>query len=276
MKKLLLISSFALWGTTLFAQTSNYANGSTVADFTVTDIEGHTHSLYDITSQGKYVVLDFFFTTCGPCQITAPYFNQLHETYGCNSQDLYCLTINNGQSIDNNAAVAAYENTYGGSYAHSPAISNEGNGGPVTDIFGVGAFPTYCLISPDNVMVVNDMWPISSMANFVAFFPANSGIEPAACLVSVSENSNSKSFTAQPVPSTGKVTLDMSGMAPGTADLKVFDLLGQSVLSRKVVITPNGIARHELDLSSLADGQYLCTMTLSNGNRELRRIVIAH
>lgn len=65
-------------------------------------------------------------------------------------------------------------------------------------------------------------------------------------------------------------------MAPGTADLKVFDLLGQSVLSSKVVITPNGIARHELDLSSLADGQYLCTMTLSNGNRELRRIVIAH
>ena len=273
LKKLLLFSGLALLGTTLLAQANNYPNGSTVADFTVTDIEGNTHSLYDITAQGKYVVLDFFFTTCGPCQATAPYFNQLHETYGCNTHDLFCLTVNNGQ--DNTAAVAAYETTYGGTYTHSPAVSNEGGGQAVNTAFGVNAFPTYCLIGPDNVMVKNDMWPISSMANFVAFFPANSGIEPAACAVSISENSNSRIFTAQPVPSNGKVTLDLAGMAPGNAQLSVVDMLGQTVKTKTIVVAPNGIARQELDLSSLADGQYLCTATLADGKRELRRIVIA-
>ena len=54
----------------LCAQSYNYPNGSTVADFTVTDIEGDVHNLYDLTAQGKYVLLDFFTLWCAPCQET--------------------------------------------------------------------------------------------------------------------------------------------------------------------------------------------------------------
>lgn len=274
MKKLLLLSGLALMGTTLLAQATNYPNGSTVADFTVTDIEGNTFSLYDITAQGKYVVLDFFFSTCGPCQATAPYFNQLHETYGCNAHDLYCLTVNNG--MDNNAAVEAYEAAHGGPYSHSPAVSNEGGGEAVNDAFGVGAFPTYCLIGPDNVMKVNDMWPISSMADFVAFFPAGTGIEPAACVTAIAENPASHRISAQPTPSTGRITFDMAGMAPGTATMRIFDMLGQPVFNSMVQVDGNGAAHRIMDLGALADGQYLCSFIMADGKRNIQRIVIAH
>jgi len=36
------------------------ASGSTAPNFTLTDIDGNTHQLYDYLDQGKAVLLDFF------------------------------------------------------------------------------------------------------------------------------------------------------------------------------------------------------------------------
>lgn len=272
MKKPVLILTFLVTSLFASAQTSNYANGSTVADFTVTDINGVTHSLYSYTSQGKYVVLDFFFAACGPCQATAPYFNQLHETYGCNSANLVCLTINNGN--DNNAQVLAYENTYGGTYAHSPAVSNTGGGPAATSAFGVGAFPTYCLIGPDNKMIKNDMWPISSMQSFVSFLPA--AVQPAACATSVAEIQTSRSISIHPSPSTGAVTIELDGMGSGNVTLELFDMLGQQVRTISLGGAANGAVRQNVNLAELENGQYLCRFITNDGRRDVRRLVIAH
>jgi cytochrome oxidase Cu insertion factor (SCO1/SenC/PrrC family) len=57
-------------GLGMFAQVQNYVVGDTVDDFTVTDKEGVEWNLYDLAAQGKYVYLDFFLYTCGPCQTT--------------------------------------------------------------------------------------------------------------------------------------------------------------------------------------------------------------
>ncbi|MGB6047775.1 MAG: T9SS type A sorting domain-containing protein [Flavobacteriales bacterium] len=272
MKKPVLILTFLATSLFASAQANNYANGSTVANFTVTDINGNTHSLYDYTSQGKYVLLDFFFAACGPCQQTAPYFNQLHETYGCNSADLICLTINNGN--DNDAQVLAYENTYGGTYAHSPAVSNTGGGPAVTSTFGVGAFPTYCLIGPDNKMVKNDMWPISSMQSFVNYLPP--AIQPAACATSVPEISGTRNISIYPSPSTGVVTVELDGMGSGNVTLELFDMLGQQVRSLSLGTATSGALRQNVDLGDLEDGQYLCRLITKDGRRDVRRLVIAH
>ncbi len=274
MKRPLLL--LILIGTLSFAQaqTGNYAIGSTVANFTVTDVDGVTHSLYDYTSQGKYVALDFFFTTCGPCQATSPYFNQLNDTYGCNSHDLICLTINDGQ--DNSAAVVAYEIAHGGSYHHCPAVSNEGGGAAVTSTFGVNAFPTYCLIGPDNTMIANDMWPISSMSDFVAFFPPGGVIETAPCIAGITEQIGAQSLTVRPSPSQGQVIVEIAGMGQGAITMDVLDMLGQQVRTVSLGSANGGTLQSTVNLSELGDGQYLCRFTTPDGRRDIRRIVIAH
>lgn len=274
MKRTLLFLSLIVTLSFARSQTSNYAIGSTVANFTVTDVDGVTHTLYDYTSQGKYVALDFFFTTCGPCQATSPYFNQLYDTYGCNGHDLICLTINNG--YDNSAAVVAYEIAHGGSYHHCPAVSNEGGGNAVTTTFGVGAFPTYCLIGPNNVMIANDMWPVSSMANFVAFFPSGGVIETAPCMVGIAEQSSAKILSVHPSPSQGQVIVEIAGMGQGAITMDVLDMLGQQVRTISLGSANGTTLQRTVDLSDLGDGQYLCRFTTPDGRRDIRRVVIAH
>ena len=251
-----LLYAIACFSTALgMAQATNYPNGSLVDDFTVTDIEGNTFSLYEITAQGKYVILDFFFAGCPPCQASQPHFNQLHQTYGCNGHDLFIASINNGD--DNDAQVLAYENTYGGTYAHSPAVSNQGGGPAVTSAFGVGAFPTYVLIGPDNVMKVNDIWPISNMASFVAAFPAGSDIQPAQCAaVGVSEQSVDLVSAVYPSPTTGQITLETSISATGRIGIEVIDLLGRTVQQHDLGVRTTGRLTERMDLSALTTGTY--------------------
>ena len=269
MKQLLLTSTLALASAMATGQANNYPNGSTVADFTVTDTDGNTHSLYSYTSAGQYVMLDFFFDTCPPCQATSPYFSELHQTYGCNEGDLFCLAVNNG--TDNDAMVEAYEATYGGPFAHPPAASADGGGGAVTSTFGVMAFPTYVLIGPDNTMIVNDIWPVSNMNTFVAAFPSGSGISAQACAVGIQEASTAGSMSVFPSLTTGIVTVDLDLQGARIVSLEVVDLLGQHVLDMEV----NTTGQQQLDLGVLGDGQYVIRLLADGVVADVKRITLA-
>lgn len=64
MKKSLLLAGALFAGTASMAQ---LADGSIAPDFTVQDINGNTHTLYDYLDQGYTVVLDLNATWCPPC-----------------------------------------------------------------------------------------------------------------------------------------------------------------------------------------------------------------
>jgi thiol-disulfide isomerase/thioredoxin len=255
------------------AQVQNYSVGQTVNDFTVTDTEGNVHNLYTITASGKHVMLDFFFDTCPPCQQTQPFYNQLHEVYGCNGHDLFVISINNG--TDNNAAVTAFEATYGGPYAHSPAVGIEGGCAAVDAAFGITAYPTYCLIGPDNKLKNGDIWPVSNMQSFVNAFPVGSSIQPAQCaVVGMNEHKVSAVKNVFPVPAHGPVTLEVALATAGAVAIEVIDATGRTAHSEMLGMRAAGSFVHTMDLGRLSEGNYMMRLSLDGASVGTYRLVM--
>ena len=103
MKKLYTTFTLCLALVSINAQTSL----TTAVDFTVTDVHGETHNLFSLLNEGKYVIVDFFFTTCGPCIASVPTLNKSFTDYGCNTGEVFYISIDDG---DTDAEVLQYEN----------------------------------------------------------------------------------------------------------------------------------------------------------------------
>lgn len=158
---------FSCWAS--FAQVGNYEIGDIVDDFTVTDTNGVVFNLYDTTSSGSYVFLDFFFDTCPPCQLTQATWNEFYDKYGCNEGAIKMISINNG--TDTNAEVITFQEEYGGTFNHSPAVGIEGGCALVDENFGVVGYPAYVLISPENEFLYIIAQIPQTVSNFEEAFP---------------------------------------------------------------------------------------------------------
>ena len=152
MKKLLLLLIALTLGLGLKAQCPY----TTAIDFTATDVHGTEVHLFDILDSGQYVLIDFFFTTCGPCQQACPKIVEAYYAFGCNMHDVYFMEIDTG---DGTATCLNWVNTYGVEY---PTISGEGGGTAICSYFGISYYPTVILIAPDHSIVIQDLYPIPS------------------------------------------------------------------------------------------------------------------
>ncbi len=273
MKKLLL--SLGVIAATTFAgqaQVNTYSVGQTVNDFTLTDVHGVTHNLSQITASGKWVVIDFFFTSCPPCQATVPYFSELHEKYGCNEGDLFCISIDTG---DSDSDVLGFESTYAtqGGFSPAPAVSGiEGGGNAIISEYGITAFPTYCLIDSDMKLAVVDIYPIPNVGAFETAF-AGAGFSPqemscgSLSLEDVELALNEAVLF--PNPSTTATTLSVLLESAMDVEVVVIDMLGSQVSATSFEGTA-GANKFDIGTDDLAAGQYIVSVSLGdNATRQL-------
>lgn len=129
---------------------------TTAVDFTATDCHGTDVHLFDILDGGQYVLIDFFFTTCGPCQQATPNIVESYYAFGCNMHDVYYMEIS---TSDGDAACQNWVANYGVEY---PTISTAGGGNTICNTYQISYYPTVILIAPDRNIVINDLWPIGS------------------------------------------------------------------------------------------------------------------
>ena len=109
--------------------------GATAPDFSLKGIDGETYPLSDALSRGP-VVLVFFKTTCGTCDLAFPYINRLLDAYPGDGWSVWAV------AQDPPAEAGRYASTFGMTYPVLPDV----DGYPVSKAYDPPATPTLFLI----------------------------------------------------------------------------------------------------------------------------------
>ncbi|HRY32368.1 MAG TPA: redoxin domain-containing protein [Bacteroidales bacterium] len=234
MKKLSLIIAFFLLFKGINAQTTL----DTAVNFSGKDINGVIHDLFDLLDAGKYVLLDFFTTSCGPCVTYAPEIQQAYVQYGSNQQNVFFLGINYG---DDNIGVSAFDSLYGITF---PTISGlDGHGNTIAlQIFDVQSFPTLVLVAPNRLILSQQIYPPS-------FNNIDSTISAALATTTVSElPSNSthglRIAGLQPNPVTDHALIEIETLAGTIVSINVLSVTGSRVFEQEALRLSEG--RHSI------------------------------
>lgn len=130
-------------------------NAQTIHDFTFADSDGNTHTLYaDYLNQGKHVLIKFFFSTCPPCNATAPAVQSLYEQYGEGQGDIEFIALSN-KTWDTNSNAGGFKSQHGLTF---PVAGNDGGAYDAALPFLQGTYgtffgtPSYALVLPDGTV----------------------------------------------------------------------------------------------------------------------------
>lgn len=240
---------------------------TTAVDFTAIDVHGTSHTLFTYLNAGKYVFIDFFYTTCGPCQTAAPQVSASYEHFGCNTGDVVFLGIDQG---DSDAEVLAFESTYGVEY---PAISGDAGGTGICNTYGITAYPTLILIAPNQSIVEQDIWPYStSIGNSTL---EGHGITAMSCPVSIDELDKEENLITglYPNPTQNQTTLTFYSEAGSQYKIEISNTTGQLVYSQELYeVAKNAEYSVNVNTESLANGTY--SMRLISNERMAGQVML--
>jgi thiol-disulfide isomerase/thioredoxin len=134
----------------------SFGYSQNASNFTVTDYNNQLHNLYaDYLDQDITVVVKVFFTTCPPCQIQSPFYQEKYEEWGSGAYDVAFFEISN-QGFDSNQDCKDYSEDFGttmfGVGADGGALDalDEYTSGTFGPFFGT---PTYFVIAPDRTVI---------------------------------------------------------------------------------------------------------------------------
>lgn len=119
--------------------------GCKFADFEIT-YDGKTERLSDYVGKGKYVIVDFWASWCGPCIRQAAVLKEIYAEYA--SQGLEILGV---------AVWDEPENTLEAIESHGLPWHNILNAQNIpTDLYGISGIPCIILFSPDGTILSRD------------------------------------------------------------------------------------------------------------------------
>jgi len=234
--------------------------GDPAPDFTVKDTKGKTHKLYDYLTNGKKVFLDFFFTTCGPCQYYSPQVNLAYTKYGCNEGEVFFLAIDLN---NNDAQVDAYDVTYNIEF---PAVSGlQGGGNEVIKEYNVDSYPRFYVI--DSTKKIVDIIDPPTL-QVIDFHFGMLGIPVTECNVATHENSLENSIVVYPNPVFDLLNIRFLDPTDNEAEwvYTLRDVMGREYLSGK-------LKENSIHGSELSNGVYFLELN-SKYRKSIQQMII--
>ena len=144
--------------------------GSTAQNFTITDIDGNTHNLYDILDEGTPVILDLFAVWVGPCWSYAEtgVLEEVNSLYGPEgSNEVFVITVESDSSTPESLL-------YGGSNSIGDwtsiidyPLADDADASIAND-YALAYYPTIYMICPDRK--VTEVGQLSSPAAYYEQF----------------------------------------------------------------------------------------------------------
>lgn len=115
------------------------AVGELAPDFQTTNLDGETVSLSDY--RGQTVLLNFWFTACGPCRIEMPHFQEAFEEH----EDFVVVAVNREESA---GTISDFAGDLGLDF---PLLLDEDS--TIQDLYGIVGYPSTFILDADGVIV---------------------------------------------------------------------------------------------------------------------------
>lgn len=122
---------------------AQYTKGEPALDFLATDLNGKSYKLSDL--KGKVVVLNFWFTKCGPCVAEMPALNELVNLYKNKDVVFLAITFNKKEIVTQFLENQPFNYTI------------LANANDVTNIYGVQSYPTNIIINKTGEIVLKEL-----------------------------------------------------------------------------------------------------------------------
>jgi peroxiredoxin len=135
--------SFLIFTVILFAYVPAYSlisEGSDAPDFTLTDVNGVSHTLSDYA--GKVVLIEYFSLSCDPCHKISDFLENLYQTN--KDKGFIVLAVDVEEVDDNTMGVQQYAELYGWTF---PAFWDQL--GVVKNLYGYEEKPSSIIIGKD-------------------------------------------------------------------------------------------------------------------------------
>lgn len=132
--------------------------GDVMYDFSVMDSDGNTVTLAQMLEEKEVVLINFFFTTCGPCANEFPYMEEAYQMY---KDKVGVIALD---PLDDAATVATYQKSMGLTF---PMASVQA---AWSQTFGITGYPTSILVDRYGVICMIEVGGLTSLRPFTSMF----------------------------------------------------------------------------------------------------------